>query len=311
MIVTIFVVITIAFFMFRLIPGDPVSMLVSGNITVEAQEMIRKAWGLDKPLIEQYLIYIKNTLLGEFGVSLYYRLNVWDVLLPCLINTVILMGTSMIIAVLVAIVIGAILGWQRGSRSERGGIIFFLSLRSIPIFWMGILLLMIFTYWLKLFPAGGMHGTGFMAKGFFENYLNIDFLKHLAMPFLCSLLYNIGDPLMIMRTSMLEIKGEDFLTMLEAKGVRKSSLITQCARNAILPVVTYTGVLVGYAFSGQVLLETVFSWPGVGREIVAAVFNRDYPVAQASFVLMAFVVIATNFLIDLSYGLLDPRIVYE
>jgi len=311
MVITIYIIVTLTFFMFRLMPGDPVSMLVTEDLSEEAQEMVRKEWGLDKSLVEQYLLYIINMVKGEFGISLYYKLGVWQVLKPRLVNTILLMGTSMILSMFIAIIIGAFLGWRRNSRWERGGVFFFLSLRSIPIFWMGILLLMVFTYWLRLFPGGGMHSTGFMAEGFFQNYFNWDFLKHLTLPFLCSLLYGIGDPLMIMRSSMLEIRGEDFLTMLEAKGLRQSSVMAQCARNAILPVVTYTGAMVGYAFSGQVLLETVFSWPGIGLEIVSAVFSRDYPIAQASFVLMAFVVVIMNFIIDISYGFLDPRIVYK
>lgn len=311
MVFTIYILVTITFFMFRLVPGDPVSMLVTEDLSEEAQEMIRKEWGLDKSLFLQYALYIKNIFKGDFGVSLYYKLGVWEVLRPRLVNTLVLMGTSLCISVFIAILAGAFIGWRRGTRWERGGVFFFLSLRSIPIFWMGILVLMVFAYWLRLFPGGGMHSTGFYTEGFIENYVNIDFLKHLVLPFICSLLYSIGDPLMIMRSSMLEIKGEDFLTMLEAKGLSQSAVMAQCARNAILPVITYTGVMVGYAFSGQVLLETVFAWPGVGREIVTAVFSRDYPVAQAAFVMMAFVVVTMNFIIDLSYGFLDPRIVYK
>jgi peptide/nickel transport system permease protein len=311
MALTLYIIITITFFMFRLMPGDPVSMLITGDLGEEAREMIKRSWGLDKSLWEQYLLYFKNICQGEFGVSFYYKLSVWEVLRPRMVNTLILMGTSMALSVVIAIIVGAIVGWRRNTRFEKAGVFFFLSLRSIPIFWMGILLLMVFSYWLRLFPGGGMHSTGFMAVGFFPQYLNLDFLKHLALPFLCSFLYNIGDPLMIMRSSMLEIKEEDFLTILEAKGLSQASVIAQCARNAILPVITYTGVLVGYAFSGQVLLETVFSWPGIGSEIVSAVFLRDYPVAQASFVLMALVVVIMNFIIDLSYGFLDPRIVYK
>ena len=286
-------------------------MLLTEDISSESQDMIRKQWGLDRPLYEQYFLYMGNLLRGELGISLFYKVPVWEVLLPKLINTLILMGTSMVFAVVLGGILGAYLGWKRGSGSEKGGVIFVLFMRSIPIFWMGILLLMIFTYGLKLFPGSGMHRTGFTATSLIGNYLNIDFLKHLALPFLCSLLYNIGDPLMIMRSSMLEVKGEDFLTLLQAKGLSESSVMRECARNALLPLITYVGVLAGYAFSGQVLLETVFSWPGVGREIVWAVFKRDYAIVQGSFVLMAFVVVIMNFLVDLSYGFLDPRIVYK
>jgi peptide/nickel transport system permease protein len=252
-----------------------------------------------------------NLFKGEFGISFYYKIDVWKILQPRLANTLILLGTSMTLSVFIGITIGATLGWRRNTRWEKGGILFFLSLRSIPIFWMGILLLMVFSYWLKLFPGGDMHSTGFMAEGFFENYFNLDFLKHFTLPFICALLYSITDPLTIMRSSMLEIKGEDFLTILEAKGLPPVSVLAQCARNAILPVVTYSGVLVGHVFSGQVLLETVFSWPGIGLEIVNAVLSRDYPLAQACFVLMAFVAVIMNFIVDLSYGFLDPRIVYK
>jgi peptide/nickel transport system permease protein len=286
-------------------------MLITQDLSREAQEMIEKSWGLDKPLHVQYFVYIKNMIKRDFGISLYYKLGVWQVLGPRLINTFVLMGTSMMMSLFIAVILGAFIGWQRNTRWEKAGILFFLSLRSIPIFWMGILVLMVFSGWLGLFPGMGMHSTGFIAKGFFGNYFNTDFLKHFTLPFLCGLLYYIGDPLMIMRSNMLEVKGEDFLTMLEAKGLRQSSVMAQCARNAILPVITYTGVMVAHAFSGQVLLETVFAWPGIGREIVWAVISRDYPVAQASFVLMAFVVVTMNFIIDLSYGFLDPRITYK
>ena len=309
--ITIWVIITLSFFLFRLVPGDPVSMMMTDDISVEAQQMIRAQWGLDKPLYEQYLLYMTNLLQGRLGISIFYKIPVWEVLMPKLINTLILMGTSMLLAVLLGGLGGTYLAWRRGSGSEKGGVILILFMRSIPIFWLGILLLMVFTYWLRLFPGGGMHRTGFVSSSLFGNYLNWDFARHLTLPLLCSLLYNIGDPLMIMRSSMLEVKGEDFLTLLKAKGLSEFSVMRECARNAMLPLVTYVGVLVGYAFSGQVLLETVFAWPGVGREIVWAVFKRDYAIVQGSFVLMAFVVVMMNFLVDLSYGLLDPRIVYK
>lgn len=311
MVVTIWVIITLTFFLLRLLPGDPTSLLLTQDISIEAQKMIRAQWGLDKPLYTQYLVYVGNLIQFKFGTSIHYQLPVWEVLLPKLINTLILMGTSIFLAVLIAGIGGAYLGWKRGINYEKGAIILILCLRSIPIFWLGVLLLMVFCYWLRLVPGGGMHGTGFVAKNFVENYFSADFLKHLLLPFLCSLLYNVGDPLMIMRSSMLEVKGEDFLTLLEAKGLSRFHVMKQCARNAILPLITYTGVLVGYAFSGQVLLEIVFSWPGIGREIVSAVFMRDYAILQGSFVIMAFVVVLMNFIVDLSYGFLDPRIQYK
>jgi peptide/nickel transport system permease protein len=138
-----------------------------------------------------------------------------------------------------------------------------------------------------------------------------DFLRHLVLPFVCASLYLMPEPLMIMRTSTLEVKGEDFLELLKAKGMSEAGVIRHAARNSLLPVISWTTLMASFAFGGQVLLEVVFSWPGVGREMVMAVSRQDFPVAQATFFLMAFVVIVMNFILDMVYGYLDPRIVYK
>jgi peptide/nickel transport system permease protein len=186
-----------------------------------------------------------------------------------------------------------------------------LAIRSLPDFLLGILLLMIFTYRLGWFPGGGMRGYQLQDLPFLQLLVTPDFLRHLFLPFLCATLSLLPEPLLIMRTSTLETRGEEFLELLKAKGHSDLGVLRHAARNSLLPVVSWTSLMVSFAFGGQILIETVFSWPGVGREMVLAVSRLDYPVAQAAFFLMAVVVIVVNFVIDLVYGYLDPRITYR
>lgn len=307
-----FVVSTVIFFLFRIIPADPTAMLVDSQMSPEAQQLMKARWGLDKPLHIQYFHYLKNLMRGEFGNSFFYGEPVMDLLGEKIINTLFLMGVSVWLALGIGVILGTVLGWKRGHKVEQVGVVASLFLRSIPIFWTAIVLLGVFAFWLHLFPAGGMRTPGYMADTLWDKYLSWDFLYHLILPVACATLYFVADPMMIMRSSILEVRGEDFLEMARAKGLSGFQVMFKHgARNAILPVVTYAALLTGFAFSGQVLLEVVFSWPGMGREIVLAVDRLDYPVAQASFFLMAVLVILLNFLVDLLYGYLDPRIVYR
>jgi len=310
-VIVLFAIMAILFAVFRLMPGDPTAVLVDSQLSESDQKALLAQWGLDQPLPVQFWRYLRNLFTGDFGMSFYYRQPVMQVLGGPIWNTLILMVTSMTAAVVIGVLAGMVLGWRRGSRWEQWGVVGALLLRSIPIFWLGILLLMIFTYWLRLFPTGGIRTSGYEALSLWRVYFSWDFLHHLVMPFATALLYYVSDPLLIMRTSMLEIKGEDFLEMAKAKGLEDHQVMKHCVRNAILPVITFVAVWSGFAFGGQVLLETVFAWPGMGREIVQAVTSHDYPVAQASFFLMSFIVVVMNFIVDLLYGYLDPRIVYH
>jgi len=220
------------------------------------------------------------------------------------------MGTGISMAVGIGVLLGAYLGWRRGSRLERFGLILALILRSMPIFWLGIILLMIFTYWLTLFPTGGMRSTGYASSNLFWTYFSLDFLYHMVLPLLVAALHYLPNPLMVMRTSMLEIRGEDFLQFAESIGLPESALMRHCAKNALLPVVTFVALMAGFALGGQVLLEFIFAWPGMGREMLLAIERRDYPVAQGSFIILSTLVIFMNFLVDILYCYIDPRIKY-
>lgn len=309
---TLLAVLTMMWAMFRLLPGDPFTIFLGqGELTGPEVEKLRAAWGLDRPLWAQYLSYLGNFLTGDLGLSFYFRRPVMDVVLPALANTLILMAPAVLIATWLGIWAGTHLGWRRGDRLELLATLLLMIPRSFPIFWIGILLLMIFAYGLGWFPIGGMRSTIFIPSNAIEELPGYDLAIHLFLPLLAAIIYFIADPLMIMRTSMLEAAGEEYVTFARAMGLKPRRVRAIARRNAVLPVVTYTAIMVSFAFGGQVLLEVVFSWPGMGRIMVNSVAHRDYAVAQATFFFMAAIVIVLNLVIDLLYVVLDPRISYD
>lgn len=305
-VITLFCVFTLMWILFRAVPGDPTAIFVSGRLSPEDIEALRKLWGLDQPLHVQYLKYLKNVLTGDFGISFSYREPVLDVLLPAIKNTAILMIPAMITAIIVGTITGGYLGWRRGSKKERAGVAISLFLRSFPVYLTGIFVLMLFSHFLDWFPLGGMRTIGMVGASWWEKFL--DATHHLALPFLVAVIYYVGDVIVISRTSMIELIGEDFLAFAKARGLSDKKVRKIARRNSIIPVVTYSTILIGFAFGGQVMLEMVFAWPGVGRLMVDSVQIHDYPVAQAAFFVMAAVVIFANLIVDLQYGFLDPRI---
>lgn len=311
MLFTLWAVLTIIFFMFRLIPANPAALLVDTSLTLEAQSRLLELWGLDRPVHEQYLLYLGNVMRGDFGISFFYRVPVMEVLLPFLYNTLALMIPSVILATIIAIGLGSYLGWRRGSRLERWFISVPLVMHSIPIYWLGIVILMVFSLWLGWFPFSGMRDLGYVANSVWEIYLSADFLHHMALPVFTSVLYFTASPLMLMRSSMIEVRNEEFLSVIRAKGVREITVVRHAMRNALLPVVTYLAFLSTIAVTGSVLLETVFAWPGMGRAIVEAVNTLDYPMAQAAFFMWSGSVVIVYFFVDVLYYKLDPRISYE
>jgi peptide/nickel transport system permease protein len=306
------VILTLLFVLFRMMPGDPTTLMLASNISIEERDYLLAKWGLDQPYWKQYVLYFKNFIRGDFGSSFYYNKPVTEVLGDKVINSLVLMGVSILMAILVGGAAGTYCGWKRGGIIEKISIVVTLFLRSVPIYWLGIMLLSVFVFWLGWFPGSGMHSLDFSADSFWGKYFSLDFLRHLLLPGFCAFLTYLCDPLMIMRGSILEVQGEDYIELAKAKGLSDWQVMFRHGmRNAILPLITYIAILIGFAFGGQVLLETVFSWPGMGREMVLAVTRQDYPVCQAAFFLMAIVTVTMNFVVDLLYGFLDPRITYE
>jgi len=300
---------TILFLMFRLMPGNPLAAYISEALSAEQQNLIMQQFGLDRPLWEQYVIYFGNLVQGELGTSFHRREPVLSIVLSVLPNTIILTFCGLFIAYAFGILAGAYLAWHRGTWIEGVVVPIALATRAAPEFWLGMILLAVFAFWLGWFPSGGANSAGAMYAGELDRIFSRDFLLHLTLPALTIALYLQGLPLLLMRSTMIEAMHEGFVTMARMKGLSEWRIVIHhAARNSLLPVLTAFALAIGPNISANVVVETVFSWPGLGRLLVQAVSTSDYPLAQGAFFLIALVVIVMNLVADLLYGFLDPRV---
>jgi len=306
---TLFGVATILFFIFRIMPGDPTAQVISPALDPVAQARLKEAYGLDKPLLVQYVLYLKNLVVFDWGRSFTSSQPVIDIMAYRFWNTIFLMGAAMCFVLVAGTCLGMVMAWRRGGPLDTGGTVMALVFQSAPPFVTGLLLLMVLSYRMDLFPTGGMHAAGVSIGKGLGVFLSADFLHHLVLPTITVALYYLATPMLIMRDSMLEVMGSDFIELAKAKGLAPHVvMIKHAARNALMAVVTVSSLMVGFAIGGQVLVETVFSWPGMGQLMVEAAQSHDYPVAQATFLVLAAIVIFLNLLADISYCYLDPRI---
>lgn len=302
-------VVTILFLMFRLMPGNPLAAYINEQLSEDDQRLIMAQFGLDRPLYQQYAIYLLNLLQGNLGMSFFRREPVWDVLKSALPNTLILTLAGLLLAYLFGVLAGAWLATRRGTLAEGLVVPAALATRAAPEFWIGMILLTVFAFSLGWFPSGGANSAGLSYASEWERILSRDFLWHLTLPALTLALYLQGLPLLLMRSTMLEILHDEFIVMARIKGLSPWRItFHHAARNALLPVVTAFALGLGATLGGNVVVETVFSWPGLGRLLVAAVAQSDYPLAQGAFFLISLVLVVLNFLVDLLYGWLDPRV---
>jgi peptide/nickel transport system permease protein len=311
MLFVLWTVATLLFFMFRLMPGDPTAAYIDQTFEAEQQEALKRAFGLDRPLWEQYLLFFWNILQGELGTSFHHRQPVLHLLLGVLPNTLILTISSLVVAYVFGTLVGAWLAWRRGTWIEGVVVPAVLTLRAAPEFWLGMILLASLGFGLGWFPSGGANSAGMTFSSEWARIFSLDFLMHLALPALTLALYLQGLPLLLMRSNMLEVMQEDFVTMARMKGLPERTIVLRhAARNALLPVVTAFALGLGASIGGNVVVETVFSWPGLGRLLVTAVASSDYPVAQGAFLLITAVLVLMNFVADLLYSTLDPRVTH-
>ena len=307
--ITFAVVISLLFFLARSAGTDPFERYLSEDprIPLEQIERLRRRFGLDKPLHMQYLDFIRNTLNGEFGYSLYYKRPVFDVVLERLPYTLFLMGISVVLSTIVSFVVGVYFAYKRGTRVDLWGTNICMFIRSTPHFWLGMILLLVFAYYIPIFPLFGALTPGVQHENAFE-FLK-DLLFHFTLPLTTLLLRQIGMYVLYMRNSTIEVLGEDYMVTAKAKGVpKKSIMFKHAARNAMLPMVTVTAMRFGFMVNGAILTETVFSLPGTGRLIYLAIMNDDYFLLQGSFFIIAATVLFANLLADLICAWLDPRI---
>jgi peptide/nickel transport system permease protein len=303
---TLAFVLAFNFILFRAI-GDPVKLLTRSSVHLDPQEQqaLREEFGIDDPIPQQFVNYLGDTFRGEFGYSFISGRPVIDSIAEKVWPTILLVGTSTILSTVFGVLIGIKGAWQRGSAFDTGSLLGSLTLYSMPEGWLGMILLITFAGTLGWFPAGGIESTDQLTG---LSHV-ADVAMHLVLPCLTLTLGYLGEFAIIMRSSLLEVMGEDFIQTARAKGVRDKDVRRRHAvPNALLPTFTLAFYSIGFILGGAVLIEEVFSWPGLGQLTYAAIEASDYPVIQAVFLLSSTTVIIFNLLADVLYGYLDPRV---
>jgi peptide/nickel transport system permease protein len=315
----VFGILTLVFVLMHAAPGDPTAMYLRPSVAPEVLEQMRQNWGLDQPIHIQYLRWMKSFLTGDFGVSLTQNRPVAAILSERIPNTLILSGTAIVLIFSIGIVIGIVQAVRQYSLLDSLLTIGALFIYSMPSFWLGLMLILIFAFkvyqvdwWPDAlrFPASGMTSVNYDLLGGWEKL--VDRLRHLALPSIALGVSSAASVSRYMRSSMLEVIRQDYIRTARAKGLPESSVILKHAlKNALLPVITLLGLYLPFLFSGAVLVEVVFAWPGMGKVIVDAIYQRDYPVVMATTFVFAVIVVVANLIADLLYAVVDPRIRYE
>ena len=309
--ITLFFILTFNFFLFRVIPGDPVVLLTRTagvELSGEQQQQLREDLGLLEPLPSQYVGYLGDTLRGDLGVSTFVEPGeqVSTVFFRDLPKTLLLVGTSTLASIALGLVLGAYGGWRRGRSLDLTSMSGSLILYSMPEFVLGILLLLLFTKYLHLFPSGGYKSVTGDPTGL--AYV-VDVLNHMFLPWITLTLAFIGEYYLVMRSSLLDVIGEEYIQLARAKGLRDKLVLRHHAvRNALLPTVTLVALSFGFILGGAITVELVFSYPGVGKLSLDALRKQDYPVLQGTFLFFSIGVLLANLLADLVYGYFDPRV---
>ncbi|KUO51075.1 MAG: hypothetical protein APF76_16400 [Desulfitibacter sp. BRH_c19] len=307
-IVTIFIVLVINFFLFRVMPGDPIKILIRNpRISQDALERVRQQFGLDQELYVQFFIYLRDLFHWDLGASFFYREPVLKVILERLPATILLVGLATVLAVFLGVLIGVFTAWKRGTRVDFMGLGFSLFLYSMPAFWFSILMIMFFSVYLKIFPTGGMGVAGATFSNLWEQIVATS--KYAFLPVFTFGIIMAGEYAIIMRNSLIEVFTEDYMLTAKAKGVSTIDLVMNHAMpNAMLPLVTLIAINLGFVVAGAIQVEAVFSWPGLGTLMYSALTNRDYPLLQGLFLFITVCVILANLCADLLYTYLDPRV---
>lgn len=290
-VVTVWGVITIVFFSLRL-TGDPILLMVPMGTPPDQIAQLRHALGFDRSLPVQYVAFWGRVLHGDFGDSLRFGQPALRLVLERLPATAELAVLAMLVAVVLGGIAGTVAALRQGSVFELVAMTGALFGQATPVFWLGIMLILVFAADLRWLPSGGRGG-----------------LSHLVLPVFTLALFSSASIARLLRSSLLEVRGQDFVRTARAKGLSERTIFfAHQLKSALIPVVTIIGVQTGRLLGGAVITETIFSWPGVGRLVVQAIENRDFPLVQASAAVLAVTIVGVNLLVDLSYSLLDPRI---
>ena len=308
---SLFFVLVVNFFLFRVLPGDPARSLTRGRVVTEQQlDAFRSQYGLDEPLLQQFLTYLKNIAQGDLGVSIRYNVPVSELIVDRMWPTIALVGASTILATVIGVYLGMVSAWRRGGRFDRYSTGITLTLYSMPEWWLGLLLIAGLAVGVGplpgIFPTGGLHSID-ADQASLSGVL--DAAWHLTLPVLTLTLAYLAEYSLIMRSSLLDELGEAYLVTARAKGLRDVEVRRRHAvPNALLPTTTLAALNIGFVVSGAITIETIFSIPGLGLLSYEAISIPDYDVLQGTLLLASAAVIAANFVANLIYGVLDPRV---
>jgi peptide/nickel transport system permease protein len=304
-------VVTVNFVLVHLAPGDPVSYLVGDPslISAEQLQLMRDQLGLDRPLPVQYVAYLGALVRGDLGLSAINQRPVLQVILERVPATLLLMGASLLVALLLGLAMGLVAALKARTPVDYAVGALSLLTYSMPPFWLALVLITVFSLWLEWFPTMGMQTLG----AGFEGWARLsDTLHHLALPTIALGTSYAAVYSKVFRASLLNVFGQPFMVTARAKGLSRTGVyLKHAARNAALPVITFLGLQAGLVFTGAVVTEIVFAWPGVGMLTMNAILQRDYPLILGIFVLISLCVIAANALADLMYSAVDPRITLQ
>jgi peptide/nickel transport system permease protein len=302
----VFAVVALTFFVIRLAPGDPAFILAGEAPTPELLAKVRAENGLDKPVWQQFVTFLGHAATGDFGQSIYARRPVFAVILERVPATALLAGTAMVLASVGGVLLGVSAAKRAGTKGDAAISALSLLGTSVPSFWIGQLLILLFAVWLGWLPVSGMVAARARYTGF--NHV-LDVATHMVLPVITLAVYLVTLIARFTRTAMIEAMSQDFILVTRAKGVSVRGILWHHAfRNAVVTTVTVIGLEFGAVLAGAVVVEIVFGWPGLGRLFYDAIFRRDFPLLTGSFMFSALVVIAVNTLSEIVCAMLDPRL---
>ncbi|HEU4917703.1 MAG TPA: ABC transporter permease [Acidimicrobiia bacterium] len=306
-VLTLVFVLVFNFFLFRVVQTDPIGSLFRGrNVPQATIDNLRVAFGLDQPIGTQFLYYLRETAQLNFGISYQSRQPVWDEIVRAIPATLALVGISSVLSAVIGTLGGIVAAWRRNTWKDHSITSSTMVFYSMPDFWLGMILLVLFAVVLGWFPVGGITTAGSNETGLARL---IDQAYHMFLPALTLTLAYLGEYTLVTRSSLLDVMGEDYLTVARAKGLRDVRVRNRHAvPNALLPVVTLTAINFGFVLSGAIAVEAVFSWPGLGKATADAIRGPDLPMLQALFLLFSAAVIVFNLIADITYSWLDPRV---
>ncbi len=304
-----FLVLTATFFLIHLAPGEPTRLFDNPRISAEKRQELRQVYGLDRPLGEQYVTWMGSVLRGDWGSSISLGRPAFEVLLEKMPNTCLLVAGALVVEHLLGFLFGLLAAARAGSSLDRRIRILSLVLYSVPIFWFALLAIELLTVRWPLFPTNQMRSDGAHLLPLVERWLDV--LHHLALPALILGVGRCGAVVRFVRNGLLDVLSQDYIRTARAKGLSPARVLwVHALRNALIPLVQRLGLALPFLLSGSLVIEVIFSWPGVGFAIFQAILQRDYPVILASTAMTGGLVIAGSFLADLLQAWLDPRVRY-